>query len=907
MENQTFVSGIIKNYNSQKGFGFITTQEYRDVFFHQSILEKDFVPTEKQAVLLTVAPSSKKEGSFEATSLKPNPTPLPTEKKPAPPFYEGRVKFYDANKGFGIIVTKEKGEVFFHFSKLEKGYTPEENDCVLAQVIPSKKKIDSFDASFVKIDIFNTFCGVYNRVSIFEKLDAKEQEELLLMCQEKMTEKELFSIWYDGFDVTVDMNLIYSMFIEPYIYSRRNIFEKLDTERKDKLLIMCQERATEEQVFDFWWNNFDVKPKIEILYSKFLENNYPYNREDIFKKSTEAQQYGILQLCQERATKEQVFDIWWSNFDIKPRIETLYSKFLENNHPYNRKDIFEKLTEVQQYEILQLCQNEAKKEYIFSIWIENFDIKPDIDVLLPKFIESRYYRNKIFEKTTKIEQEKILKICQEKIAEDKIFILWWENYNVEPPINYIAQMFAVDNPLYKRREIFNKLSSEFQENILKICQENANGQELYSIILERYPINANIMVRSKLFIEVPHIRQRILNKLSKNEQENLLNICQEKATEEQIFNIWYDGFDINISEYDIKKAIIDTNNKDMRDKLETASIEQKAKIVASFADEPHYNILLWTLGIIEEFNFVEYALNYFRLNTNNKHFFTKKAKTFMKEELNTKMLKTLDSWKKIEENEDGTEVYEATWRTIWFGDKKIQVCIDSNEAILSNHYFWGYSEEVFNLLGEYIAGRRVEPLTIYYKDNQIKNIEGLEALEEVIYKAYIEKIVSERQSIETKKERDIKETEPKLPINLIVRNQCIQYLNLLQIPALKPTQVFEIRGDSIAKGIDISVLFSIELPHDEVAIVWESLELEKSKATHIFKCSKKIHEVIFENIQAQIGSVTHIRSKLRSSQSDDIKLQIELAYYGNIEHNNLDFEIWRKGLHQRLPTLHSPK
>ena len=72
---------------------------------------------------------------------------------------------------------------------------------------------------------------------------------------------------------------------------------------------------------------------------------------------------------QEESTENQIFDIWLQGFNInfKPDIEVIYSKFLENNYNQNRKQIFEKLTEDEQKKILQMCQEKANSEQIFSI------------------------------------------------------------------------------------------------------------------------------------------------------------------------------------------------------------------------------------------------------------------------------------------------------------------------------------------------------------------------------------------------------------------------------------------------------------------------------------------------------------------------------------------------------------
>ena len=44
------MKGVIKFYNQQKSFGFIKVQGEKDIFFHKSALERDYVPEDNDYV-----------------------------------------------------------------------------------------------------------------------------------------------------------------------------------------------------------------------------------------------------------------------------------------------------------------------------------------------------------------------------------------------------------------------------------------------------------------------------------------------------------------------------------------------------------------------------------------------------------------------------------------------------------------------------------------------------------------------------------------------------------------------------------------------------------------------------------------------------------------------------------------
>ncbi len=66
------VTGTVKNYQADKGFGFIARHGEADVFFHISNLANPEVPPEVgQRVRFGLAPSKRKPGTLTAFNVRP--------------------------------------------------------------------------------------------------------------------------------------------------------------------------------------------------------------------------------------------------------------------------------------------------------------------------------------------------------------------------------------------------------------------------------------------------------------------------------------------------------------------------------------------------------------------------------------------------------------------------------------------------------------------------------------------------------------------------------------------------------------------------------------------------------------------------------------------------------------------
>jgi hypothetical protein len=309
---------------------------------------------------------------------------------------------------------------------------------------------------------------------------------------------------------------------------------------------------------------------------------------------------------------------------------------------------------------------------------------------------------------------------------------------------------------------------------------------------------------------------------------------------------------------------------------------------------------LWVYDVIDYFDFNQFYFYYFTLNSVERSIFNKKAKARMGATLKQAMLKQREPWEFIKaDNESSINKYSATWRSIWFDEGEIRFCINTN-CDFSRAFTWDFSEEKFNLLFDYISGRRLKELTIWAKDNIVIKVEGLEELEEVIWKVQIQKEVETGVDIGLRGK-----SGNRIPINMILRNQCIQLLNQFQLNELEPTRVLE-KTFNLEKGgltVDISLLYSIPINKNEIAIIWESLELEKSKATHIFKCSRDQYGEILSDVEFYLQSKSKVRSSLNSNNFEDVERQKKMKYLCRIDHDNFDFSKWEKSLCEALPEL----
>ena len=120
--------GVVKFFNSQKGFGFIQREDGGDdVFVHISAVERAGLSTlaEGQALEFTLVDRG---GKVSASDLKIDGEVIEAPARPEAPRREltgertsGTVKFFNSMKGFGFI-TRDDGQpdAFVHISAVER-------------------------------------------------------------------------------------------------------------------------------------------------------------------------------------------------------------------------------------------------------------------------------------------------------------------------------------------------------------------------------------------------------------------------------------------------------------------------------------------------------------------------------------------------------------------------------------------------------------------------------------------------------------------------------------------------------------------------------------------------------------------------------------------------------------------
>ena len=184
--------------------------------------------------------------------------------------------------------------------------------------------------------------------------------------------------------------------------------------------------------------------------------------------------------------------------------------------------------------------------------------------------------------------------------------------------------------------------------------------------------------------------------------------------------------------------------------------------------------------------------------------------------------------------------------------------------------------------------------------NNIKHIAGLESIETQIIFAEV------RKNAEIGIRHNVSNEEViRLIHNVAERNKCIWFLNKQE----SPFNVVDIQElvTEVNGGLrkDISFLYSIPDNNGNVYIIWESVEFEKSKATHIFKCDFCEVEQYINGIKTFLETTIHSRSVLNSNEKDNIALKNTLKYYGKIKHDSKDSTIWESRLRNTLPFLNN--
>lgn len=900
MEIDKLFTGTIKMYNGN--FGFVES-EFGNIYFHSSGIETIDKITRGDVVSFFIEKSTIKKDKSQA--IKINLIEITAIQEPINTLI-GYIDWYNNDRDFGLIKDFDNEYFFLSKSISDNVEYINSNDVCCFKSIPSPRKKDKLNAIEVYFIKNGSKCvDIKKRViNAFQSLGLIENDITFNFAQ-----KILLGISHDFYPETINATEKYMLLLwrDSYTYNKNISFINMGSFQNEyKVLnLLSNNDIKSEEIINAissigYVNDNDRYHYVRSLISFLKEKNPGYRYEEI------------------NASDEFKLVLWKEQLIEDINLKKVAQKIYDDNHRMNLGELFSKIKECDQLQVLSelssiIIESENLWNYLIQEISKNVEISEKAkDLFISKIRASRidyYNKNNDDLKFNQIEFDKLSLIDKVKKIEKHTHVFKlnpnrgkYESYTLKEIISTKGFAYVNNNISIFPSEFENKISTFYYSK--KVY--NGYGWQLAYYSSKVYDSSNRLI--TDLIKEISE--NSILNYFQINTPKDLKKVISsiiEFKETKRIFEVHRDPQIWSTLESYLAKLIFEdtfNNFEYFLDKVKLIKTLDE-NLFQSFIENSYIQLhtidklRLWLFDFYGQFNYEEFTKYYFVLNKTERSIFNKKAKAIMGEELKQSMLKQREPWKLLENRENGELKYNATWRSIWFDDGKIKFCLD-RDGNFSNSYQWDFAEEKFNLLFDYISGRSLNDLKVYYKNDIINRVTGLEELEEIIWKVQIQKEVETYGNIGI-----TGNSYNKIPNNIILRNKSIQLLNGLQLDELEPTRVLE-RTFNIEKSsgtVDISLLYSIPITDDEIAIIWESLELEKSKATHIFKCFRKEYDEIFFKIESYLQSNSKVRSSLKSIVYEDVEHQRKLRYLCSINHDNFDYTKWEKSFFEILPEL----
>ncbi len=786
------------------------------------------------------------------------------------------------NGQYGFI-QYSSGSIFFHKSSIEKNSLISFNSRVSFKIKPSERKKDKHQATNVTLLEEDQMSReeMNNQASLHSKKIKDEESDDLIH------KYRLGVVKWDHF---AEYGVILSNKKE-YFFRQEDV-KKIAIREGYKCIFQVKKKDNYKKIaYNIFWlpdlyfeDSQDIILDEELFCSAIFEH---LNKIELidgdsvfasvcqlidilieFKKETD---YCLGEIYK-KSSKNYKFHLWKNGYTNRFELENISRLICEKyNSPYSnrfiidtkelRKSILNKLIErADHLAIIDQLISEIKSIQGYIARYDIIEIMSDLNSLAPE--EKEYFYSRAYE------------ICDDNCK----FQMWDAGYVTQNDINIILENIP---PYLEKFELtFKRLKEDekflFLKKSIRVFHETDMRWSGTSSINKLFQIEEVMS-----FVDSDGFKVKIKSSKGSDIFWFLWYLESDSINADFITN------ELSVDEFISYMRVAKRLDKDCFIKIETF-----------YQELPVYlKLKLWINDLFGSLDYIEFSKAFHELNVEDRKLFNKKVKEHAHDEQIKSFIDQIPKAELVEDNSD-QKIYKCKWRNIYFKYQRIQVFLSKKE--LTTDFYCSFSRPELNLLTqEYFSNRRIDDIYVtLHNDNSIKTIEGLDSIETQIIFAEI------RKNGSTEARKSISNEEIiRMIHNVGERNKCIRFLNEQN----SPYNVVDIQElvTEVYGGLrrDISFLYCLPDNNDSIYLVWESVEFEKSKATHIFKCKAFEVDDYIDEIKKFLESTIHSRSKLNSSEIEDVDQKKKLKYFGRVIHDSKDYEVWEERMKSTLPFL----